>query len=304
MTESGKAAGPVRWSPTDAREWLSPPDAKDHKVSRGVLGARIGSARYPGAAVLGVSAAWRTGAGMVRYAPPLADLSPAFGLPSPAFAVLAARPETLFGEGPCTAWLIGSGTDPSDRSSAEQAALNLLQDAAAPLIVDAGALDTALERVGVPTLPPAVLTPHGGEFRRLWDAAHLGEFPDHSTAACRLAAHLSATILLKGSTSLIASPRGRLIAVGPATPWLATAGTGDVLAGILGSLVAGHAAEVGADRELLAPLAATAALVHDVAARIASGDDSTQPDACTGAPITALEVVNAIPAAIRWVRDA
>lgn len=307
------AAEPVPscWSARDAAEWLRPPDPSEHKVSRGVLAARIGSARYPGAAVLGVSAAWRTGIGMVRYVAPLADAQPEFGLPTPAAAVLAARPETLFGEGTCDAWLVGSGTDAGVRSAEDTAVIERLHSGDAPIVLDAGALGSALTRTS--TSAAVVLTPHLGEFRRLWAAADLGPLAckdDASTGSgtvsqttiARLAIHLSATILLKGSTSIVVSPGGRLLYAGPATPWLATAGTGDVLAGILGALVARHAGEVRADPETLAPLAATAALVHDTAARIASHDESSDPGLCTGAPITALDVAHAVPLAIQRVQ--
>jgi hydroxyethylthiazole kinase-like uncharacterized protein yjeF len=311
MAATGEVTTPAGFGVGVARAWLRTPSPDDHKVSRGVLGARTGSARYPGAAVLGVSAAWRTGIGMIRYVPPLSDVPSALGLPSPAAAVLSARPETLFGAGPCAAWLLGSGTEMADRSSEEGETLRRLHTAETPLVVDAGALETSLIRVGAfsvgaSPLAPAVLTPHRGEFLRLWTAAGLGPLADNfgADAALRLAAHLSATILLKGSTSLIASPEGHLISVGPATPWLATAGTGDVLAGILGALVASHATEVQDDPELLAALAATAALVHDAAARIASHDTSNSPVACVGAPITAFDVVDAIPTAIQRLRSA
>lgn len=309
---------PVSWSTVDARRWLAAPGPDDYKLTRGVLAARIGAARYPGAALLGVSAAWRTGLGMLRYVAPLeAPGSDLHGLPSAAAAVLAIRPETLFGSGECDAWLLGSGTDPATRPSAETAALTALHEARTPLVVDAGALDTVLTREAMlardaagardTPLAPAVLTPHIGEFRRLWDAAGFSEpapDDDRGGAAARLAARLSATILLKGSTSVVATPSGRLIKVGPATPWLATAGTGDVLAGILGALVARHASRVSADPEALGALAATAALVHDTAARIASGDDATDPARCTGSPITALDVVNSVPAAVASLRGA
>lgn len=300
----------TQWSAADAREWLRPPTASDHKVSRGVLGARIGSAKYPGAAVLGVTAAWRTGIGMVRYLPPFNDAAPEFGLPTPAAAVLAARPETLFVDGDCDAWLLGSGTDPAERSFQEEADLARLHLGATPLVVDAGALSSSLDRSA--SSAPAVLTPHGGEFLKLWDHAGFGHLSGEAAidptiapvSAGRLAARLSATVLLKGSITLVASPSGGLITVGPATPWLATAGTGDVLAGILGALVARHSRAVLADPEVLAPLAATAALVHDLAARIAAGDDAPNAADAVGAPITALEVAEAIPAAIARINTA
>lgn len=322
----------TRWSREHAAEWLRRPGAGDDKYRRGVLGVRTGSAQYPGAAVLGVSAAWRTGVGLLRYVPPLDDAASPHGLPSPAAAVLAAHPETVFGEPgsrACDAWVLGSGTDPADRSSAEQSALRQLRRGSAPLVIDAGALDLAVAAdagtaetstaetaadspaVSLPGGAPAILTPHGGEFERLWRAAGLGELPDdwaprsgdadddiaqigRARAASRLAERLGTTVLLKGSLTVCAAPDGQILRVGPATPWLATAGTGDVLAGILGALVAAHATQVRESHAVLARLGATAALLHDTAARIASGDAEARG---AGRPITALDVADAIPEA-------
>ena len=305
--DQSEHAAPDQWHAADAAEWLRPPHASDHKLTRGVLAARVGSARYPGAAVLVVTAAWRTGIGMLRYVAPLDDDQPSDGLPTPAAAVLASRPETVFGEGACDAWLIGSGTDANLRSARESAAIQELHRGTVPIVLDAGALGTALVRTAASA--PAVLTPHLGEFRRLWGAADLGPLPLESPQCAgsgavppetiaRLAAHLSATILLKGSITTVVSPGGRVVSVGPATPWLATAGTGDVLAGILGALVARHADPVRANPELLAELGATAALIHDTAARLAAQDEASGPTRCSGMPITALDVACAIPKAI------
>ncbi|WP_024356053.1 ADP-dependent NAD(P)H-hydrate dehydratase [Leucobacter chironomi] len=312
----------TRWSREHAAEWLCRPGARDNKYRRGVLGVRTGSAQYPGAAVLGVSAAWRTGVGLLRYVPPLDDDASPHGLPSPAAAVLAAHPETVFGEPgsrACDAWVLGSGTDPADRSSAEQSALRQLRRGSAPLVIDAGALDLAVTAetdadstaASLPGGAPAILTPHGGEFERLWRAAGLGELPDdwaprsgdadddiaqigRARAASRLAERLGTTVLLKGSLTVCAAPDGQILRVGPATPWLATAGTGDVLAGILGALVAAHAEQVRESPAVLGRLGATAALLHDTAARIASGDAEAR---AAGRPITALDVADAIPEA-------
>lgn len=308
-----------RWNPDRAAAQLRRPCAADDKYRRGVLGVRTGSARYPGAAVLGVCAAWRTGVGLLRYAPPIEERASEPGLPPPAAAVLAARPETVFGEPggrPCDAWLIGSGTDPAERPFAEREALLRLLRGPSPAVIDAGALDLVREaRSGGGPTAPAILTPHAGEFERLWRDADLDALPGgwaprppragsepppteagaRRDAALRLAERLAATVLLKGSVTVVATPRGRDFAWGPATPWLASAGTGDVLGGILGALVAARAEEVRADPELLGPLGITAALLHDLAARIASGDEEANG---AGRPITALDVAEAIPAAI------
>lgn len=300
------------WTDADAAPWLPAPGPADSKYRRGVLGVRAGSAQYPGAAVLAVSAGWRTGVGLLRYVPPIADQKPPFGLPAPAAAVLAARPETVFGDSgahPCDAWLLGSGTDPSTRSPAEHSALLTLLSGSAPAVIDAGALELAAEarsgtlaRAGGADVPgaPLIFTPHAGEFARLWKQCDLGDPPaalaDPATttargdAARRLAEALGATVLLKGSVTVIATPRGGLLSAGPATPRLATAGTGDVLAGVLGALVALHAARVREDPELLGALGAAAALLHDQAARLAAGSQDR--------PIVALDVATALPAAV------
>ena len=225
----------------------------------------------------------------MRYTAPLDDREPAFGLPTPAAAVLAARPETVFSDDSaasrarCDAWLVGSGTDPATRSFAEGEAILALLQGTAPVVVDAGALD--LVTVAQP-IAPTIITPHRSEFARLCQAMSLEEDADSPVS---LAEALGVTVLLKGSITTIASPGGRVLSAGPATPWLATAGTGDVLAGVLGALVATHTDQVQKHPELLAELGASAAVLHDTAARIASQDGR--------APITALDVAHALPAA-------
>lgn len=289
-----------RWSPGRAAAWLRRPVPEDHKYRRGVLAVRTGSVQYPGAAVIGVSAAWRTGVGMVRYVPPFEDAHR--DLPAPAAAVLARHPETVLGEGRCDAWLLGSGTDPSTRTASEEAAIFELLRSGIPTVVDAGALDL-VSRFG-DTAGPVILTPHLGEFERLHRGAPLPDDGSPSSVARRgraavaLAAELGTAVLLKGSVSICAGADGRAIAHGPSTPWLATAGTGDALAGILGALVAAHAERLRERPTALVELGATAALLHDSAARIAASDPAANG---AGSPITALDVVAAVPRAFRTV---
>lgn len=312
----------------DAARWLRRPGADDDKYRRGVLGVRTGAPEYPGAAVLSVTAAWRTGVGLLCYVPPASIAPRELGLPTPAAAVLAVRPETVFGasERPCDAWLIGSGTNPATRTPAETEQLAELLCGTSPVVVDAGALD----RVGVPPhragaahteRAPLLLTPHAGEFARLWEAAGLGPVPAEirdpdavavrADATARLASTLGATVLLKGSVSVCASPETPPLTAGPASPWLATAGTGDVLAGILGALIASHDAAVREHPALLSELGIAGALLHDRAARIAAGELPERPagpgpsgDAAPGHPITALDVAEAIPAAFAQLASA
>lgn len=285
----------LEWTAEHAAGVLRMPTASDDKYSRGVLGVRTGSERYPGAAVLGVEAAHRTGLGMVRY----------LGPERPTALVLARRPETVTADGRVQAWLIGSGTDASERRAAETRALRDLLAGEVPVVVDAGALDLVADAPGgARWRAPVVVTPHDRELARLRDAAGLpavdltGPGADRTAAAVDTARALGVTVLLKGARTVVATPAGVVRTVTSPTPWLATAGTGDVLGGILGALVAGAAgaAEAGEeasvlDVEALGALAATAALVHGRAAAAASA-------ARAGGPITALDVAEAVASVI------
>lgn len=285
----------LEWTAEHAAGVLRMPTASDDKYSRGVLGVRTGSERYPGAAVLGVEAAHRTGLGMVRY----------LGPERPTALLLARRPETVTADGRVQAWLIGSGTDASERRAAETRALRDLLAGEVPVVVDAGALDLVADAPGgAPWRAPVVVTPHDRELARLRDAAGLPAVDltepgvDRTAAAVDTARALGVTVLLKGARTVVATPAGVARTVTSPTPWLATAGTGDVLGGILGALVAGAAEAAGAadeagalDVEALGALAATAALVHGRAAAAASA-------ARAGGPITALDVAEAVASVI------
>ncbi|MBC7441976.1 MAG: NAD(P)H-hydrate dehydratase [Ramlibacter sp.] len=270
--------GWLEWGADRARDWIAVPRATDDKYTRGVLGVLTGGADYPGAAVLGVEAAMRTGVGMVRY------LGPA----RPADLVLARRPEVVTVPGRVQAWLLGSGMNADRRDGRLEAALHAALAEGLPTVCDAGALDLARGQVG-----PRVITPHYRELARLLSrdgtevtgaqvAADPGEW------ATRAAAGLGVTVLLKGSVTRVVSPSGTRLTVSRSPVWLATAGSGDVLGGILGALLATHAAVIGTDAEALAALAATAARIHSLAAIRASA----------GGPITALDVAEAVPATI------
>jgi len=264
------------WTAADAARVLRKPTASDDKYSRGVAGLRTGSTDYPGAAVLGVEAAWRTGLGMVRYLGPrrAADL------------VLARRPETVTAPGRVQAWVIGSGTDAAARSADETAALRELLAGDVPVVVDAGALDLAPGASA-----PMIVTPHAREHARLRELLGLALRTDRTDAARETAAALGACVLVKGSQTVVATPSGWTTTLPVASPWLATAGTGDVLAGIVGAVVAGRAATADVDAEDLGPLAATGSWLHAQAAARASraGGDG---------PITALDVTAHLPAVV------
>jgi len=243
-----------------------------------VLGVCTGSAEYPGAAVLGVQAAARAGVGMIRY----------LGPPSAAQLVLHRRPEVVVGAGRVQAWLLGSGMN-GDSLDAD-AAVNLAEAAGSglPVVCDAGALRFARRATG-----PTIITPHFRELARLLaregtEVALETIARDPGEWAGRAADLLGVTVLLKGSVTWIAAPAGDRFAVSGVSSWLATAGSGDVLGGILGALLATHHDQLRADAAALPALAATAVWLHAEAARRVSG----------GGPVAALDVADAVPATI------
>jgi hydroxyethylthiazole kinase-like uncharacterized protein yjeF len=249
------------------------PGASSDKYSRGVVGIVAGTPTYPGAAVLSVLGALGAGPGMVRYVGP----------PEVQALVHAAAPEAVSAEGRVQAWVCGSGFDPGSRAKGVAEQRRHVEEALAtdlPMVVDAGALEL-LDHRSAPTL----LTPHAGELARLLTRLRGEEVSREQVSSAPLAHAREAaertgcTVLLKGSHTLVVSPDVsrpvRCQADAPA--WVGTAGAGDVLGGLLGTLLA-----AGLD-----PLDAGAlgALVHGVAA------DRTNP----GGPVRISEVARRIP---------
>jgi len=264
----------TEWTEDDAAHHIAVPGEHDDKYSRGVLGVITGSDQYPGAAVLGVEAALHTGVGMVRY----------LGPPRPAALVLARRPEAVTADGRVQAWLLGSGMDPVDRDIAP---METALAQGLPTILDGGALDLHTRATG-----PVVITPHYGELARLVGGDVSAIAADPEAFARSASDDLGVTVLLKGHTTVVAGP-GVALRVRSAPTWLATAGAGDALAGILGALVATQSARVPEDPDELARLAATAALIHGLAASRASA----------GGPLTILGLCAALPATISALID-
>lgn len=268
------------WTADDAARMLRAPGLSDDKYTRGVLGVATGSEQFPGAAVLGVEGAIRAGAGMVRY----------LGPQTPTGLVLHRRPEVVTGEGRVQAWLVGSGMPgAAERTQTDQQRVGLAFNAGVPVVADAGALDRIDSATG-----PVVITPHYRELERVLAGSTAPLTADDiaadaSAAAARAADALGVTVLLKGATTWVAAPGASPISVSLGTHWLATAGSGDVLGGVLGAIVAGSAALIDErGHEALAELAATAAAVHGIAGVTASA----------GGPIAALDIAHAVPSVI------
>ncbi|MFE5141614.1 NAD(P)H-hydrate dehydratase [Streptomyces fagopyri] len=249
----------------DVAARLPAPGAESDKYRRGVVGIAAGSARYPGAAVLAVSGALRGGAGAVRYVGPAAD------------AVISRFPETLVSDlgparaGRVQAWVVGPGAGDDASAVAE------VLEAEVPVLVDADGLRLADRATVRGRTAPTLLTPHAGEAAALLGVSRESVEGARLASVRELAARYGATVLLKGSTTLIADPGGGVVRVNPTgTAWLATAGSGDVLSGLTGSLLASglSASDAGS----------VGAYLHGLAGRFAAD----------GAPVGAHDVAEAV----------
>ena len=255
----------------DAAALLPRADRTSDKYSRGVVGVAAGSDRYPGAAVLCVGGAVRGGAGMVRYS----------GDDTPADLVRRRWPEVVVGEGRVQAWAVGSGggdevAAPLDRALADDV----------PVVVDAAALDV-LDPARATTGPPLLLTPHAGELARMLGLDRAEVEAERLRVVGEAAHRYGAVVLLKGSTTVVAAPDGRVRVNPTGTAELATAGSGDVLAGLAGALLAGGLDPYDAG--------SVAAYLHGLAGRLAARD---------GATISAGDLLATLPEAFAVVRTA
>ncbi|SDY76063.1 yjeF C-terminal region, hydroxyethylthiazole kinase-related/yjeF N-terminal region [Micromonospora pattaloongensis] len=255
----------------DVAGWWPRLGPDSEKYTRGVVGISTGSATYPGAAVLSVGGAVAGPTGMIRYAG------------SAAAQVLQHYPSVIATDrvanaGRVQAWVCGSGLGGGEAAATELRSVlatplpAVLDADALTLLVDGAMADQLRDRVA-----PIVITPHDREFARL-----AGEAPggDRVGAALKLAAWMRATVLLKGDRTVVATPDGRAFANPTGTPVLATGGTGDVLAGLLGSLLA---AGLPPERAALA-----AAYLHGLAGQ----------EAARQGPVTASEVAAALRAVV------
>ncbi|MGI5147521.1 NAD(P)H-hydrate dehydratase [Plantactinospora sp. CA-294935] len=254
----------TEWS--DVRDWWPRLGPEEEKYSRGVVGLATGSATYPGAAVLSVGGAVAGPTGMIRYAGG-ARAEVLRRYPS----VVAA--DRVNDAGRVQAWVCGSGLGTDSTAATE---LRCVLAAPVPVVLDADALTLLVDGSMAERLrerdAPIVVTPHDREYARL-----CGEPPrDRVGAALQLATWMNAVVLLKGDRTVIATPDGRAFANPTGTPALATGGTGDVLAGLLGSLLA---AGLSAERA-----AASAAYLHGLAGQ----------EAARRGPVTADDVAAAL----------
>lgn len=334
---SGGPAEGCKVSSHDATlaRYLLKPEADSHKYSRGVVRIIAGSQRFPGAGLLCVAGASHSGVGMIRLNAPerVENL------------VLAAHPQ-IVPDGPaltgtCDALVLGPGLDA--QKADWEAAAQLLENT--PAVIDASALEPvcALVKEGKLRLRAHhILTPHDGELARclnlfagtdtdkttgeiagkLADKADkpLGKFASQTSPALQrriqgaqqLAALTGACVLAKGNRTVVVDAKAQVHTLPAATPWLATAGSGDVLAGLMGGLLAlnvragaGHVGTTVASAAALAPaIAQLAARLHALAGQLAAEATGPKTTYATGPksagavvahPITAPEIAAAIP---------
>ena len=286
----------------DIANILPRPTAESDKYRRGVLGLLAGSSKYTGAALLATGGAVNGGAGMVRLVTAA----------NAAAGVRFVHPEVIITELPVETTVRSKESDsaPADRKfqfpddvgrvqawvagpgmGTDAAALDRLAKVLAtnlPVLIDADGLGLlASHRDLLPRAAPTLLTPHAGELGRLLRADPADVAARRLEHARQAADQFGACVLLKGSTTVVAPPHrvDPVLINTTGTSWLATAGTGDVLAGLAGALLA---------QGLAAPQAAVAgAYLHGLAARIAAGEKGGGGEA----PIGASDVVAALHAA-------
>lgn len=248
----------------DVAAMLRVPGPFDHKYTRGVVGVRAGSATYPGAAVLCTSGASSGLAGMVRYDGDAGD------------AVRARHPGVVVAEGRVQAWVVGSGGDDQAQAALEKS----LADSV-PVVVDAD----GLRHLGRDHGGDLVLTPHAGELAAMLGVDRTEVEARQLVHARRAAEEYDAVVLLKGRHSLTVTPDGRARVTTSGSPWLAVAGAGDVLAGVIGALLASGLEPFDA--------ASVGSWLHGAAATLAGG----------GGPVTPESVADAVPAVVRRLRE-
>ncbi len=285
------------WEDDRLAALLPMPDAQANKYSRGRLVVVAGSARYPGAACLAAAAGQRAGAGYTECvcAPESVGVLRAYraSLVVRSWEGLSTADLPASAPGKPVAYVVGPGFDAAD-AECVRLALSVLENAAAPVLVDGGALGALSTSKGRRLLEhrfacgfPTVATPHGGEAARLARALDL-PVDDQAELARLLSLAYGLVACVKGPDTFVSDGED-VVAVRRGSAALAKAGTGDVLAGIAGALLAQGLAPVDA--------AVLAVTLHAEAGCLAAArftDVSVIPE----------DVVEAVPDAIKKIANA
>jgi hydroxyethylthiazole kinase-like uncharacterized protein yjeF len=285
---SMSAASVTALDAVDVAALIAEPSNDSDKYRRGVVGIAAGSDQYPGAAQLVVGGALAVGVGMVRFT----------GVNHPAELVRQRWPEAVvtavapgdgaavIGAGRVQAWTMGSGLGTGDEAGA---VIERVLAADVPVIIDADAISWLSEHRDALTKRSGetLLTPHAGEFARLMGVEREDVEARRLDHVRRAAVDLGVTVLLKGATTLVAAPTGEVRVNTAASPYLATAGSGDVLAGVCGALLASGLSALDAG--------SAGAFVHGLAGLLAAGEPASA--------ITSMDIAGAIPDAVRAVRS-
>jgi hydroxyethylthiazole kinase-like uncharacterized protein yjeF len=291
----------VELSPRWVAEHLPPRPESAHKGTFGKLLIVAGSMEYSGAALLAGLGAIRAGVGLACLAAPEAVGSRLMGLVPELISLLLVEEapgltspggwRRLAAEAPAYDALVvgpGIGRQPATLRRAR----TFINELRHPAVIDADALVALAEvqRWWQGVRAPLVLTPHPGEFARLMRMSEgLADDDDHrADAAGEAAARWGQVVVLKGAHTVIASPSGDLLRSEVATPALATAGSGDVLAGAIGAFLAGGLEPMDA--------AGCGVAVHAEAGLLAE-------ERIGQAGVIARDVANLLPTAIQHLRD-
>jgi hydroxyethylthiazole kinase-like uncharacterized protein yjeF len=272
----------------DVAALLPQPHGETDKYGRGVVGVVAGSDTYTGAAQLVVGGALAAGAGMVRYAG-VAHAAEIVRHRWPEAVITVVEPgdgASVVAAGRVQAWVVGSGLGTDDKAGD---IVEAVLGTDVPVLVDADAISWLATHRSVLAgrSAPTLLTPHAGEFARLMDLDRSDVEAHRLDHVRRAAETLGVTVLLKGTTTLVADPAGDVRVNTAATAYLATAGSGDTLSGICGTLLAAGCAPLDAG--------SAGAFLHGLAGLLASGSPA--------APIVAAQIADHVPAAIRAVRS-
>lgn len=278
----------------DIADAVPEPAADDYKYSRGVVGIAAGSSAYRGAALMATAGARLGGVGMVHF------LDRSDGVATMVidhFWDVVTSSDAPASASRVTGWAVGPGLG---EGPACTATVESVLAVPTPVVVDAAGLRALANPAAHAALArrhaagrPTVLTPHEGEFAGLGYTCGSGATADRLGAAVRAARELHAVIVLKGPGTVVASPIGTAYVDTRGGPELGTAGSGDVLSGLIASMLAAHAASGPVDDEDAARIAAAGVAIHGAAGVLAGSG---------GRPVTSMDVIDSLPDAIAAFR--